>query len=239
MSRPLLILRPRPGADRTAARAAASGLRAVVAPLFRVRPLPWDPPPADPFDAIIMTSANAARHGGAALAAWRHLPCYAVGPATAAAARDAGFGQVRIGHANGAALVRQAAADGVRRAFHPCGLHHRALAAAGITVVPLPVYAAAAEPRLPREARAALEEGAVALLHSPRAGELFARLVGEGRERVALAAISDAVAAAAGDGWERVAVAAMPRDQALLELAAELCQTERAANGAGATRAGA
>jgi hypothetical protein len=32
----------------------------------------------------------------------------------------------------------------------------------------------------------------------------------------------------AGAGWQSVAVAAAPRDQALLELAAKLCQTGRA-----------
>ena len=40
----VLILRPQPGADETAARARALGLEPLVAPLFTVRPLAWTPP---------------------------------------------------------------------------------------------------------------------------------------------------------------------------------------------------
>ncbi len=43
----LLVLRPQPGADETAARARALGLEPVVAPLFSVRPLHWTPPDPD------------------------------------------------------------------------------------------------------------------------------------------------------------------------------------------------
>jgi uroporphyrinogen-III synthase len=86
------------------------------------------------------------------------------------------------------------------------------------------VYAAEAAGTLPPEAGHALERGALALLHSPRAAALFASLVAErGRRRIA--AISPAAAAAAGEGWAEAHAAAAPRDQALLELAARLCKT--------------
>jgi uroporphyrinogen-III synthase len=65
--------------------------------------------------------------------------------------------------------------------------------------------------------------GALALVHSPRAGALLARLVAD-RDAVAVAAISDAASDAAGEGWRAKAVAAAPSDEALLELAAKLCQ---------------
>ena len=75
----VLILRPQPGADETAARARALGLDPVVAPLFTVRPLAWQAPnPAD-FDAVMLTSANAARFGGDALTPFLGLPCYCGG----------------------------------------------------------------------------------------------------------------------------------------------------------------
>jgi uroporphyrinogen-III synthase len=63
----------------------------------------------------------------------------------------------------------------------------------------------------------------LALLHSPRAAVLFAGLAGD-KSRIRIAAISAKTARAAGEGWQSVAVAPRPRDQALLELAAELCQ---------------
>ncbi|HEY0269506.1 MAG TPA: uroporphyrinogen-III synthase, partial [Sphingomonas sp.] len=63
MSRPLLVLRPEPGASATVAAAQAMGLEAIAAPLLTVRPLGWSLPD-DPPEAVLMTSANAARHGG-------------------------------------------------------------------------------------------------------------------------------------------------------------------------------
>ena len=60
MTRPLLVLRPQPGADATAARAERRGLRAIVAPLFRIEQRAWDMP-EEPFDALLITSANCAR----------------------------------------------------------------------------------------------------------------------------------------------------------------------------------
>lgn len=227
MSGRVLILRPRPGADETAQRARAIGLEPVLAPLFEVRPLAWRPPDAARFDAVMLTSANAARCAGEAMTSFLQLPCYAVGEATATAARAAGFGDVRCGSADGAALVAAMAADGIRTAFHPCGRDRTALDPPGIAIVSVPVYAAEAADRLPAEAQAALAAGAVALLHSPRAATTFARLAGA-REDVRIAAISPATAAAAGTGWRAVAVAATPRDEALLEVAAKLCQSESA-----------
>ena len=45
----------------------------------------------------MLTSANAIRHGGAGLERLRSLPVHAVGEATAAAAREAGFAVAGIG----------------------------------------------------------------------------------------------------------------------------------------------
>lgn len=223
--RPLLVLRPQPGAGETAARAAAMGLEPIVAPLFTVHPVGWTAPDPASFDAIMLTSANAARHGGDGLGAYLRLPCYAVGDATAAAAREAGFADVHIGPEDGLALLLVMQADGIARTLHLCGTDHVTLEPAEIRLTRLPVYAAEAVAALPLEAEATMARNPVALLHSPRAARLFGTLTGE-RSRVAIAAISARTARAAGDGWHRIAVAEQPRDQALLELAAKLCQTE-------------
>jgi uroporphyrinogen-III synthase len=215
----VLVLRPQPGADETAARARALGLEVVVAPLFAVRPRAWTPPDPAGFDAVMLTSASAARQAAGGLTPFEALPCYAVGEATAAAAREAGFADIRVGPDDGAALLLMMAEDGVRAAFHACGEDHLALGHPGIAITRVPVYAAEAADGLPVAA-----EGALALLHSPRAAALFARFAGD-RKRISIAAISARTARAAGDGWRRVAVAARPRDDALLELAAKLCQS--------------
>lgn len=220
----VLILRPQPGAGETAARAAGLGLDPVVSPLFTVRPLPWTPPASDSFDAIMLTSANAARHGGAGLAGLTRLPCYAVGEASAAAARAAGFADVRVGPEDGVALLMMMESDGIARSLHLCGADHVTLEPAEIRIGRIPVYTAEPVAALPAEAQAALDRGAVALLHSPRAARLFASFVAE-RSGLDVAAISARTMRAAGDGWRRREIAARPRDQALLELAAKLCQT--------------
>lgn len=227
MSPSLLILRPEPGASRTEDKARAIGLAAVKAPLFHVRTLDWTPPPLERFDALFLTSANAPLHAGSGLGAYSGLPCYAVGESTADAAREAGLTDVRVGQADAVALLDLAAKDGVRSALHLCGRDHLQLSAPGMTIESRPVYAAEAAEALPSEAVAALRSGAVALLHSPRAARHFAALVdaaGLDRSGIAFAAISEAALAAAGSGWRLSTAAAQPRDPALLELAAKLCQ---------------
>jgi uroporphyrinogen-III synthase len=64
--------------------------------------------------------------------------------------------------------------------------------------------------------------GALVLVHSPRAGLRLSELV-DVRGAIAIAAISPAAAEAAGSGWERVESAEAPSDEALLALAARLC----------------
>ena len=224
----LLILRPQPGADETADRAIAGGLDPVVAPLFVIAPLEWDAPDPAEIEALLLTSANGARHGGAMLEAFVGLPCYCVGSATAAAAREVGFHEVLTGPSDGAAAVEMMARDGIVQALHLCGREHIELTHPGVAITRRCVYAADAVEALPEQAEAAMRGGAVALLHSPRAGSLFAKLTsaaGIPRDIVSIAAISEAAAAAAGFGWKTKAIAPRPTDEALLELAAKLCQT--------------
>jgi uroporphyrinogen-III synthase len=217
MTRPLLILRPQPGADATAARATAMGLEAVVAPLFRIVPRDWDLPDA-PFDALLVTSANAARAVGPHVD--RGVPVYAVGDATRGALSAEGFVNVTAGHDGVAAIVRRAAADGMKRLLHLAGEDRTAFDAAGLRIETRIVYAA--ETAAPKPALAeALDRDGVALLHSARAARRFRELAGAGHR---IAAISPAVLEAAGEGWVATAVAARPTDDALLAAAAQLCQ---------------
>jgi uroporphyrinogen-III synthase len=222
----LLVLRPEPGASATAARAAALHLPAVVAPLFTIAPVGWSAPDPAHFGAILLTSANAARHGGGQLAGFTRLPVYAVGDATATAARSAGFGKVVAGTKDGAAMIARAAADGVRRLLHLTGREHLPVSHPAITIERRMVYAAQAAGRLPAAARDALGKRSVALLHSPRAAATFRTLVvGAGLvpDHIRIAAISPAALAAAGDGWEAAIAAESPNDDALLAAAARLC----------------
>lgn len=217
------MLRPQPGAEATAARAEALGFTAIVAPLFTLAPVAWDAPDPTGHDALMLTSAAAVRHAGPALARYRTLPVYAVGAATAQAARDAGFGDVFAGAGDAYALAALMTQDGIAHPLHLCGREHRA-PRASFPIARRIVYAADPVDRLPPQIPPALAAGAIALLHSPRAAATFAALLaqaGLSPETVSVVAISST---AAHGTWRDAAIAASPDDAGLLAAAVGLCE---------------
>jgi uroporphyrinogen-III synthase len=212
------VLRPEPGNAATAARLAALGVSVRRLPLFRYAPLAWTPPDPAAFDALLLTSAAAARLAGPGLARLAHLPVAAVGAATARAAREAGLSVAMVGAGDAAAAVAGARTRGWHRLLHLAGRDRTAG-----DVPALAVYAAEAAPLAPGAVRAL--EGGVALLHSPRAARRLAAATAEDgadRARIALAALSPAVLAAAGPGWRAAVAAERPDDGALCRLAAAM-----------------
>jgi uroporphyrinogen-III synthase len=216
----VLVLRPEPGATATAGRARQHGLDAVAMPLFEIEPVEWQAPDPAGFDALLLTSANAVRQGGEGLKSLLGLPVYAVGEATARAAREAGFHIAGMGSGGAETLLRSLDAD--LNLLHPCGEHRLGPAEAEQAITPVVVYRS-------RERGGALiiPEDCIALIHSPRAGRVFAGLVRD-RSRIAIAAISPLAAEAVGGGWQSVDHAEAPTDDALLVLAARLCNKRRA-----------
>jgi uroporphyrinogen-III synthase len=219
--RRLLVLRPEPGASATVAKAKQLGLNATAIPLFKIVRLDWAAPEPSRFDALLLTSANAIRHSGEKLGGLRGLPVYAVGATTAETAREAGFDIAATGEGGVDRLLGSIEPD--LKLLHLCGADHHEPEGPRQAITRLPVYRA--EPIGDPDLAGA--EGAVALIHSPRAGQRFAQLI-EDKGAIALVAISDAAAKATGDGWEKVAVAEQPSDDALLALAAPLCNNSAA-----------
>lgn len=219
MSRAVAVLRPEPGNAATVARVEAAGLSAIRLPLSAVCALDWTAPDPAAFDSLILTSANAPRLAGSHLDFFAHLPLFAVGAATAAAARARGLTVSETGESDGAGLVATMAARGFSRALLLAGREH-ALHDGGIIARSIAVYAA--DP-LPVDARAIGGlAGNIALLHSARAARRFADIAGDTRASIRLAAISPAVAEAVGPGWADVAAAPLPDDDALIALARRL-----------------
>lgn len=221
--RPLVILRPEPGASRTAARAAALGLTAQVHPLFAPRALDWTPPAADRFDALLLTSANAVRLAGARLTDYRNLPAYAVGRMTADALTQAGFADVIIGDRDASAIAGRIAADGHRTVLHLAGRTVAPMDAGPLRVERVAVYEMV---RTQDDGLAArLAAGSILLVHSPRAGELLAERVATGqRTSLHLIAISPGALAACGGGWASAQAPESPDDERMLALAVRLCE---------------
>ena len=219
----VFVVRPEPGNAGTLAAARALGLAAEGWPLFEVRALDWSPP-EEPVDAILASSANAFRQGGAGLNALRHLAVHAVGETTAQAARAAGFAVAATG---GGGLQELVSRFGPARLLRLAGRERVTLTPPpGVTLTERVVYASEPVP-IPAALAARLAHGGTVLLHSALAAEHFARecrRLGIPRAELSLAAIGRRVAAAAGSGWRTAASAPCPDDAALLALAAQLCQ---------------
>jgi len=220
--RPLVILRPEPGASQTAEQAQRLGLTPMVMPLFAIEAQPWTAPVEDAFDGLLITSANAVRFGGPELQKLEGLPVYAVGEATADTAREAGFAVEKVGSGGVNSLLSQIAPQS--RLLHLCGVHRRVPKNAVQQIEPIVVYCSV-ERDLPGNLKQF--EGAVVAVHSPRAGERLDGLYLEesvDRSATTVVAISEDAARPAGQGWQQVEVASEPNDAALLALAARLCQ---------------
>jgi len=219
MSRPVVVLRPEPGNGATVKRLAAAGLTTIALPLFKVRPVDWALPDSTCYDALLLTSANTIRFGGAQLAALRALPVLAVGAATAEAARQAGFRVEAVGEGGVAALLDTAETKRFQRLLY-LGGRDRMVEPGGVVTAAITVYASEAL-AVDTDALRRIEN-AVVLLHSARAASRLNVLARINRSTVRLAAISAAVAEAAGEGWGQHAVATLPTDAALVALAARL-----------------
>ena len=218
--RRVLVLRPEPGATATVGRAREHGFDAVAMPLFEIEPVEWRAPDPAGFDALLLTSANAVRQGGEGLKVLVGLPVHAVGEATAQAAREAGFQIAGVGNSGADALLRSL--DPGTRLLHLCGEHRVDAAAAVQPITRIIVYRSRE-----RGGDLIVPDDCIALIHSPRAGRRFARLV-QDRNRIAIVAISRQAAEAVGDGWQSVDHSEKPNDDALLALAARLCNKRRA-----------
>src|SRR5215472_11969636 len=90
----VLVTRPLPDNEATAAALRARGFEAMSAPMLRFEPVPFSGLDGD-YGAVIVTSANALRAVEGQLGeGLLKLPLLAVGETTAAAARKAGFAKV-------------------------------------------------------------------------------------------------------------------------------------------------
>jgi uroporphyrinogen-III synthase len=92
----ILVTRPQPDNEATAASLRARGFDVLLAPTLRFESVAWPDDPAADYAGVIVTSANALRAVEPQLAerGLLGLPLFAVGERTASAARGAGFGMV-------------------------------------------------------------------------------------------------------------------------------------------------
>lgn len=227
----VLITRPEVDAAPLAAVLAGRGYETLLQPLLSIVPLA----PAPVIDltgvqALLFTSANGLRAFAQACPA-RDLAVYAVGDATAEAARSAGFAQVASAHgdvADLAALVGDRCNPAAGALLHAGGSRLAGdlagdLARAGFAVRRLVLYKAEPASHLDREVTAALAAQSIdaVLFFSPRTAETFVSLAQElapaCRSCVAVC-LSAAVARAVEPlPWRGLRIAARAEQQALLD----------------------
>ncbi len=229
--RGVLVTRPEPGLSETVAALDRMGFGAVAAPLLRVRPL--RPALHGQVQAILLSSGQAVAPLAALAPHLLSAPLLAVGDATAARARAAGFEAAGSASGNATQLAIIAAsrfdprggplllACGQGQGREPAATLRRA----GFRVLRRCVYAARPVRRLPTPALDALASGSldIALFFSADTAAVFVRLLPP-RLHGALASLhAVAISARAAEPlralrWRSVASAASPDAAALLAL---------------------
>ena len=236
----ILVTRPHPDDEATAANLRARGFEVLLAPMLRFEPVAFEDEEDMHYGAVIVTSANALRGIERQLEdrQWLKLPLFAVGEHTASAARSIGFETV-IPAKGGAASLRDLVLASVKAKALKKTSPLLYLAGAdlardlagelgerGFTVVTQTTYRMVPLSSLPRETSDAFAANRIeAVLHySRRSARAFLDSVrAAGVEISALAipqcCISAAVASVVRDAGATQVMAAMsPDENALLEL---------------------
>ena len=196
----LILTRPLAEAERSATMLREAGFRLTLAPAMTIEPLRCAPLSAPP-QGVLLTSQHAAP-ALRKLRVLRQTPLFAVGEATAEAARTEGYTRVRVasGHAMSLIPVVKAKLPAPASLAYLRGAEVRhdlqtLLTAEGYAVEDRRVYRALPAATLPDEALAALRGDVQGILfYSARTVEAFAALAPEGWQRHLAITVSEAVA---------------------------------------------
>lgn len=225
----VLVFRPLEDAERSAQSLRERGKDPVVAPLFRVLPT-GEKPPKGPFDALVLTSANAVPALESLPKSWRGtLPAFCVGTRTAEAAGKLGFTahSAKGGRAELLVLILEHMPKDKKLLLVAGRDRHEDLPEqlrdAGHEMTVWTAYEAKAVEALPAPAADALRDGSAdaALHYSPRSAEVFFDLAGkagltEQAQALPQLALSAAIAAPLiSAGSDTVLVAEHPEEAAL------------------------
>lgn len=204
------------------------GWRPVLSPLLSIRPVRWETDMAG-VGAIAFTSLNGVRAAAAATAA-RDLPVFAVGDATARAAREAGWRSVRSAAGDVEDLVRLILASPrplAGRVLHlsasrPAGDLCGSLRNAGVAAERRVVYEAGPAPvgpALDRIRRRGPGDLAALLIYSPRSARRLMDILGPtslgGRRIICISEAAAAPLRTAVDA--RIVVAKRPTERSMLQ----------------------
>lgn len=222
-----MILNLRPIQHREAFHRDFAGFRLPIidAPMLQAAPMAGALPPANFFDAVIFTSALTFEFFP--VDAWLTKPVFAVGTATAEAARAAGFPSVVCTGENASELSRAFAASPVRRAFYPSA-EQPAVDLSEIfpdRIVRQAVYRTDAMTELPPGAREAL----FAPTFSRRTTLALAEALGAAAPQLTVIGISENAVTVPQRPWGRTLVAANATSASIAQTLSAALHARRAA----------
>ncbi|VAV89443.1 Uroporphyrinogen-III synthase [hydrothermal vent metagenome] len=228
-----LLTRPEEDSRRLARQLESLGHSALCAPLLTIENIPAPDIDLSPFQAVLFTSANGVR-AFAHYTEYRQIPCYAVGPATAAEARAIGFSSVITAGGDVEKLVALVVNDLKPEQGPLLHISGRDVAGdlsgrlekAGFTVSRKKLYTAIKAKKLSPTAQDLITSGQIThvVFYSPRTAKCFVEII----ERAALkdflsgitalclsSAVSNVISTL---DWHRTITAQRPEQEALFKL---------------------
>ncbi len=236
-----LLTRPRPDSEALAGLLRERGVASLIEPVIEILPLANAKlPELDDMQALLITSANGVRALVAQLGPppeARHMPLLAVGPASAEAAREAGFEKVRTAGGDVtalAALARERLDPTAGPLLHIAGSQMAGdlageLQGSGFEVRRQALYEARPSAAFSPAAQEALAGGKIdmVLFFSPRSARAFVTLIRAAAldsalaQTAAICLSANVAEAAAAATWRRIRTARKPEQAALLEEVAQ------------------
>ena len=226
----VLLTRPVDDAVQSKRRLEVLGHEVLLAPMIRVMPVTFAVP--EKSSTLIVTSANAVRHGLANLEG-REWTVYCVGERTAQAAKAEGYSRIITGPGTARGLMPlllKSSGEYKRRFTHLAGedISYNIAAALeqnGFEAKITTVYKAQPATGVPFDAEAALNSGAVThvLFYSPRTATIFEEMVADQDKhqwltRLTAVGMSTRVGDMLIGPWKEVLTAILPTEQAMFKL---------------------
>lgn len=237
----ILVTRPMPEAVRVSERITDLGYHTIVAPLQTVEAVPWNWPEQSYYQALMVTSANAARQISPHNIP-KHLlnrPAFAVGDHTAAVLRTMGWQDIRSAAGTGfelAKLVMKICPVGGGPLLHIAGSQlaeepHATLDRAGYKIDLRTVYKMDAAASLPLILKESLEKNLIRAwpCFSPQGAVIFTQLITAAglqdscKNIIALTLSQNIADKHASLPWQKVVVAKEPNENAVLAALQEAC----------------
>ena len=232
--RSVLITRPQPVADEFAERLRREKFYVYTAPMTEYVEIDADSEDMESYQALIFTSAQAVLIFSERSTV-RRLPVLAVGDATAAAAKKAGFTTVYSAKGDSGDMVNLiesvVSALSLKKVLHPCGEDMiddmpEDISSLGVEVVRMPVYKALFLDSMPENVVQVLKRGAVdaVTVFSARTAENLVKMLQQEdmrgvSEKLEAVCISKRVAAGLrGISWRKIRIARHPDTEEMVEI---------------------